>query len=596
MVTRENVSLRELGWELHYDSNGKHPLVENEHVPISPGEIITLYLRNRPVQHEDGIFYGTAIESSVKFPLFFFNMCRRKEKKNVFYLFGLEDVSNPSLKGKIESFSLWSKPLEDASLLNYHTNTMKMIGNGIEYNYQTEQDAIDDGLKLHYEFSQASTIVPNFTGDINAIKNRMFDIVGGQTTNASGLTQREDLIFIEQAYFYSDFTMNFRFYIEEMEDFTLFFSRNIGFIRYDAVTGTFEIELFPHIGNSATAFVQKENLKVHTWYDFAVRYDRGEVTSILKGDILEKEHIGLDIGGVYSILADTSNFESIVVDSNFTYHTAWYHDTWYPETQSRIQQANQTLTYDYGRDEFFTMTVGEKRDMMKPTILGKNLQEYNFTMVNELDDSYEFYMHYYGLHSTKTIDFSIKNSGENGIEFKTIRTSIQYGQSIKDNRAWTSMLVPQGFVKITLTVKDIIESPEPVFPVVFLLPGIPISVHKVKVDESNYINYNASHSPSSSLAPWRGYKSYSSYYHSYRLGFNNVSSHFALLDCAFYEHWRLQIPKAMGILLHTGYYGSGSYDSQVLWSSTYAATSAEFTGISGPGICNPTIMMNIGIK
>ncbi len=516
MTTRKNVSLRELGWNLSYDIDGKYPLIEHEHVPISPNEVITLYLRNRPVQEEDGIFYGTAVESSVKFPLFFFNMCRKKDKLNIFYLFGTEDVFYPSLKGKIESFSLWGKALEDTSLIEYHTNTMKMIGNGAEYNYQTEQEAIDDDLKMHYEFSQASTIVPNFDGGINAVKNRMFDIVGGQTVSASGLTQREDLVFIELANFYSDFTMNFRFYVEEMDDFTLFHSKDIGFIRYDVTTGTFEAELFPHIGNARTSHIQHENLKVHTWYDFAIKYDRGEITSVLKGEVLEKENLGLDVGGVYSILADTSNFSSIAVDSTYTFKSSWHEREKYPETFAGEEQPSSDFTFSHGRDEFYTMTIGKNRDLTPAIVLASNIREYNIATIDALNDDYKYNIYISGANTPTRVNFIVEKFGGDGLRFQVARiNSYSYVYTGNNNRAWTSALVPQGYVKITLTVKDILESNDPVFPVVFLLPGLPISIHKVKMDEDNKIDFNAVSSESANCDIEWHFKGVNSYYEYY---------------------------------------------------------------------------------
>lgn len=485
MITRRNVSLRELGWEFSYDKDGKYPLSENENVPLVPGEVIELYFRNRPKQDVDGHFYGTAVESSSDFPFFFFNMFKKRDKLNTFYLFGIEGEANSSLSGKIESFSLWSRKIEDSKIVNYHTNASKMIGNGIEYLYQTEDEAIDDGLKMHYVFDDNSSIVSNFTGDVTAVKNRRFDVGSGKTTNSSIMNSPEDVVFVDRASFYKNFTMNFRFYIEDMDDFTLFYSQDIGHIKYDVVTSTFDVELYPHIGNEEVAHIQKENLKVHTWYDLSIRYEHGMLTADLNSVFLEDNTLGIEVGGIYSLVADNSNFESIEVDSTYTYFTSWKYKDVFPVMFNGDVQPETDFSYSRGRKEFINMMIGESRDMNQSVVLSDThicKQEY---IINDiLTDDIEFTGHFASMlvNNNRSIGFTVSSENSDGINFKISHLDIGEFSSFVGNRCWTSMLLPHGYVKIKLTVKNTLVSTDAVFPMIYLLPGTPLGVHRVRME------------------------------------------------------------------------------------------------------------------
>ncbi len=524
MATEKMVSFEELGWNFYYDEQGKYPLDKDELISVSPNEEIYLYYRSRPKQEEDGRFYGNVIESNFNFPMFLFGMYRKENKYNTILLFGDDEDGNMSLNGKVESIAMWNRKLEDATVLDYHTNRIRMIGNDVSYMYSDSQFAEDDGLFAFYEFDESSILTQSFNGNFSSIKSRMFDIGSGKSTNSSVMDRFGDYMFIDAARFYSDFSISARLYVEELKDFTIIKSNETMHVWYDVGTSTFTVELFPHVGNKKILYIQHETMKVHHWYDIAFTYGSGVFDFYIDGELIETHNLDIDIGGVYSLILDHSNIESISIDNFATstrYSQTTHRDNLWPLVRDYSDRTIGTGTTSFvlnsGGKEFQNMMIGKDRNFRAVPLYSEG--SFNLSQTNTIDEILDIYSISYRtdmkvLYSRgRREDYNIAINADNSISFSLKVSDANFYTDYRAATGFTDALVPNGMVKIKIRIKNELVSEEPVFPMLFSVPSIPISVKKIDITDSDfgYLPSISGHG-AKNLKVTISYGSYSRYY------------------------------------------------------------------------------------
>ena len=475
MVETRNMSLEDAGWRFCYDEGGKYPLSNYVQTPLVPGETIELYFRAKITQEADGSFYGNSVAVGKAFPYFFFNMMERIKLYNTMFLFGREEDAYPSMKGRAESFSIWDKVQDDAFVSSYIVDNPELIGG----KYADVQAAKDDGLVYHYLFDNASMVVQPFDGGtVTGMKTSSFDIVQGKTSNASEMTSGYgDSIFVEGVPFTRSFTMNFRFYLESMDDFVLFHSNNIGEIVFDAGTETFSINLIPTIGYPKSAQIQVgEQMKLHHWYDFTITYGQGVLRSYMDGVFLEENVMNVEIGGVEKYKRNTSNFESITIDTQRT-------------SPSFAGNGHDEIGYVVPDKTFNIVGADIFSDMLSPeyVLSGVVYSPLEEDLVESATKTMVF--------DTYMVSSYINNKRETSIIVDKLNSSVRIfmggilgsGGYTTQRSGTTRKLVPLGYTKITLVVKDVLEDDTPVFPMIFTLPGEPLSVEKIDISDYEYM-------------------------------------------------------------------------------------------------------------
>jgi len=490
-ANKKLMSFESLGWGFYYDVQGKYPLQKDEVLNLTPGEEFSLYYRCPPRQEEDGEFYGNTIIASKEFPFFFFGFYEKNDVYNNIFLFGTDDSVNDTLIGKVESFSMWERGLDDAEILNYSTNTPRMIGDDESYMYSSVDEAKEDGLFLHFDFDESNMVVNSFDDEVSSIKNRVLDIGSGKTENSTILDRLGDRILVSSTKFKSNFTLNFRYYIEEMKDFVLFSAEEIGGIRFDAANLSYEIELFPFIGNIERISIQATDTKIHHWYDFTFLYEDGVAKFYIDGILVETHYPNIDIGGVYRLQLNHDAFESIEVDTFYTFETYYaYHCNYcnagtYPEYMMYDESLmdNFEIVLDHGSKNIVPMFIDKSKE--HPAIqLGVQTRFDGIDIVSDNDFMY-------GLKYSQGVTGSILNLNTNNVNSVSIDYEVgsynNYAYS-KGNALWTQALVPSGMVRIDIKISDSISSGISVFPMIFTLPSVKISVEKTRMDnEAEYI-------------------------------------------------------------------------------------------------------------
>lgn len=491
MTTIKKTSFEELGWGFYYDEQGKYPIESNEALQAFPGDTLDIYYRSRPVQSSDGNFYGNVIQSNKNFPLFFAGLYSKKDKINSFNFFGREDDGYKSLNGRIESVSIWDKAIDESSVLDYATNRIKMIGDDATYRYQSIEEAKDDGLFMHYEFSDSPILARSFDYEYSAIKSRRFDIGEGKSINCSKMDRFGDFVFVDSAKFKSSFTINFRFFIEELKDFTLFYSEKIGHIWFDVVKSEIIVVLYPHIGNDESFFIQFEKIKIHKWYDVTVSLGDGVLKVYVDGEKLEEHATIIDIGGVYTMYLNHSNIESITKDDFCT------SSTFTPDTRDNryklVRYSGDSFPssiyfkYDRGGEELINMLSGLDRDFSVLVLSDTNSLRSSSTY--EIDNTFGTHGKSFLFcgYNYQNLNFKIDQNVDNSINFSFYKSSYSGTYGAGDTNAyWTDALVPNGIVKFTIKFKNSILDSSEIFPAIFTLPGLPISTKKVDITDNSH--------------------------------------------------------------------------------------------------------------
>jgi len=476
-------SLEELGWRFSYDIGGKYPLSKDDSVIIRPGETTELYFRHRPIQKEDGRFYGNAVMANKQFPMFFFGMYRRRALHNSISLFGKENGYS-ALIGRVESFSMWERGVDDALVANYTQNQTKMIGDGAGYLYKNTEEAKNDGLFLHYDIGTQGLLVKNYNQGTALIKSSDFPITQGKDSNASRLDNYSDYMLLDNTEFRSQFSINFRFYMEIERDFTLFYGENIGHIHYDANNREMIIELYPYIGNIKKYYIQVPDLNIHYWYDFTVSYANGVLTTYLNGEKLETHYPNIDIGGVYSLILDYSNIESVEVDSTLTHRVYSREDAdgevRFINFSGEVLNFNSEITFDKGGKNLLNLLYDEKNNKKVDILINSNnVVSEEIEVIDEINELF-FLKGRYKTFDTDITQISIENSIDDSITIKSLYGEHKYLTKY-GNTLWTDALLPNGYIKIKIKYKDELQSTEPVFPMVFTLPNLPITTKEIDV-------------------------------------------------------------------------------------------------------------------
>ena len=493
MVETRNMSLEDAGWRFCYDEGGKYPLSDYTQTPLVPGETIELYFRAKITQEADGKFYGNSVAVGKAFPYFFFNMMERIKLYNTMFLFGREENIYPSMKGRAESFSIWDKVQNDAFVSSYVVDNPELIGG----KYADVQEAKDDGLVYHYLFDNSSMVVQPFDGSaVTGMKTETFDIVQGKSSNASEMTAGYgDSIFIEGVPFTREFTINFRFYLESMEDFVLFHSRDIGEIVFDGGTETFSINLLPTIGYPKSAQIQVgEQMKLHHWYDFTITYGAGKLKSYMDGVFLEENIMNVEIGGVERYRKNTSNFESITID------TIRSSPSFGGSAHDEISYICPDKTFSIHGAEIFGEMVSPS--LVLSGVLMRSTEE--DTPENaHYSMRFPFYPALYYATQERDVHIDIDKL-DSGV---SISVSDRLGDSryIFRKSGTTRKLVPLGYIKVTLVVKDVLVDDTPVFPMIFTLPGEPLSVEKIDVSKYEYMYQTGSFLTDEATPYWWGH-------------------------------------------------------------------------------------------
>ncbi len=500
MTNIVNVSFNDLGWGFYYDIDGKYPMSQDENLSYSPGEEITLFYRCPPVQEEDGKFYGYDIYSNDTFPLFFFGLYNQIEKYNTIELFGEEDTPS-SINGKVESYSLWNNAIDDASVVAYQTNTMKMIGVGAEYMYQDLDEANESGLYSHFDFDTFTSVTLDHKQEVTSLKPRNFELGSGKTTNSSIMNRLDDFIRVDGSKFFKEFTLNFRFFIEELGDFTLFKADEILKISFDEVTSSFNIEVYPYAGNIVYIYIEKYDIRVHHWYDFAVKFDGSMMKVFIDGEMVEENHLNLEISGAYNLELRHDNIEYIRADSTFSSNahvgptTGNYIS---PSTFFNYLKAvkrdgynylNREATLSAGARNIYSLIGGKDGSSLAIPLGGNNPKCISHDI--DPDDP-----------EKKTISWiwSINAEHSEGSAKKTFIAkqsdgSVNAGMtecgncgSMSGNTFWSNGLQASGYIKVTIKIKDTVSNEDPIFPMIFSLPGMPVIVKKVELGKMDEIS------------------------------------------------------------------------------------------------------------
>ncbi len=568
MSALENVTLEDLGWNFYYDEDGKYPVQKDSFINVSPSEVLDLYYRSPPQQEDNGDFVGYEIEANKLFPYFFFGFYEKKEVSNTFQICGVSTENN-SMNGKIESFSMWNKGIDDASIVAYHTNTMKMIGNDISYMYQDDQEAVDHGLVYHYYFGEQNIISYNFNSSSSALKNRRLEIGQGKTANASILDEIGDLVIIDRLKMYPDFTMNIRFFLEEIRDFSLFYSSEIMQISLDKETNNIVFDFYPYIGNIKTVYVLKSDLRLHHWYDLAVKYKDGTVSIFIDGEKEKETNINIEIGGVYSYNVNHENISNIFIETHknrciFELNAYMYHGT------SPYQRAySSSFELEKGGNNLKKLFMGENNTGGTTALKNRNEPNNNATVT---EDSIGLYTYKIPLNTGYAsgrdcyIRVSSLENNRCGFESHITDSGLHQGymNGYKGNILSVESLLPNGGLKITITFKSQLSTVS-VFPMLFTIPSLPIrKIRRVHSGDTKYLKW-------SGLPDNSGYRlvrggSWNNYYQIWAIEVFNYSSN--ALNLLLNNHTPIQIPPRgshiYNSITHTYFFTDG-----IRWALNY---------------------------
>ncbi len=497
----EKMSLEDAGWKPYWDSAGRVPVQDGDKFEVVPNGTVDIFYTQRPVQEEDGKWYVNDLYLYDPAPYLIGGLYTKHRMKTLTRIAGNGEPAM-SIDGKIEEVSIWGAAIDKASMVNYQTNLTGMIGSGIEYMYQDEQEAADSMLYHYFKTDSIVPVAKNYDdGDSIMIKNGFFEIGSGKISNAVSLYGDDAYMDIENTIIEKNFSINIRFYMETLKDFVLIDNNDFILISFNETTGKFAVKLKPYIGNSKTEYLEIPNLKIHHWYDMGIIYSDGVMSIVVDGETIEEFPYMIGIGGVNKIKLDMSNIASIdiygkangmLVRGNTNRASNWYgvdadsstniianlyrnkeehfdsgaknavdlfcdRDNLGPSAYINAHQATSSVLDEISG----TVKIVSKNEML----LGRYQYEYRY--ISAEADLYEnidgsFYIHYLS---------SVRVSGDGGYAYDTYNGS-----------AYHNKLMGMTTLRLRITFKDTITSSEQSFPMITTFPGTRMKVRKRSIE------------------------------------------------------------------------------------------------------------------
>jgi len=491
-------TLEELGWKPYWDHLGQHPIKEGDILKISPSETINIFWVCVPTQESDGKWYGNAIYMYEPIPSLVGGVYRTEDIKVDTLLFGGE--GEKTLNGKVEEFAMWSRDIGQAGLQNYHLNSTGMIGDSDADRYSSISSAKNDELKYYYKFDNSNILMMNYSGEgASAIKSSAFNNAGGKHGNASILEDGDNML-IESMNFAEDFTLNFRFYLEKNEDFLLIENKEALAIRYDGNNRVFNILFCPYIGNEKSYNFEVPDLKVHTWYDFGIRYSNGRIYTVINGIEGESFNPSSTVGGYKRTSLDCSNVSKLTVfsgsgvgliegDSYYSYDGGL--DTFKSATGD-IESEKMADDMHYGK---FNSTFGGGKNAMSLLYDKKNAVMAGMSLnVGEVNGSTSYTDEVAGkislsmrgrpgvVYQSKVVKWEF--SEEQTSDGMSVRVSSDNSSAVwirnsdRNGSKIPNLIVPGMPILMKIAIKDTIVDQVNVFPKISIFPGTRIKVIK----------------------------------------------------------------------------------------------------------------------
>jgi len=405
-----------------------------------------------------------------------------------------------SLDGKVEEFAFWKKDIGLATIQNYQMNQTGMIGGDIGDQYESEVIAKDDGLKYYYSFDNTSVLIPNYT-DISAplLKSKSMPVSGGKHKNATSINN--GYMTLERMTFEEEFTLNIRFYLDQDTDFLLFENAEALKIRYDASNRVFQIDFSPYIGNKKIFMLEYPSFRVHSWYDFSVRYKDGVMSAVINGIEVETFYPASTIGGCKRTAVDFTNIEKVTVFSGSgvgIVSPRRVQGQSEPHTGQFISATQDSeslkMVASIYHDEFNSSFNGKSNAMAlifnkehnKLAGLSINVAETDAPTITVMDSvTNDISIHFSAAPSSYLDSYSYgwtfteqPNLDQFSVEVTHDGGGSSYYGSIRNSSMLPNALIPGMPILLELQVKDIVVSQENVFPKLTIFPGTRIKVVK----------------------------------------------------------------------------------------------------------------------
>jgi hypothetical protein len=493
-------TLEDLGWKPYWDYRGHHPVEEGDLIRMTPSETIRLYWIANPVQEEDGKWYGNAIYMYEPIPSLVGGVYKISDILIDTILFGGEEED--SLQGKVEEFAFWKKDIGIDAIQDYQTNKTGMIGGDAGDKYDSILSAQNDGLKYYYSFENTSILLPNFSEESTAplLKSKSMPVSGGKHKNSSSLN--DGFMTIERMNFEEEFTINTRFYLDIEEDFLLIQNSEALRIHYDASNRVFQISFSPYIGNKKLFQLEYPAFRVHFWYDFAISYKDGMLSTVINGVEIEQFHPSSTIGGCQRTSVDFTNIEKATVFSgsgvglgHSRFWGRWGHNYglayFVPTTTDSESSAMMSKMASGQFNSSFegkanAMALIYDKENSKLAGMSLNISETaspSVTITDAVENTILI-----NLPTRANVYLSNRNctwtfAEEPGVDQFTVTEAENeiYSQSmssIHNGSSIPNLLVPGMPILLELKVKDIIVEQENVFPKLTIFPGTRVKIVK----------------------------------------------------------------------------------------------------------------------
>lgn len=502
----QNTTLEDLGVKAYWDAAGRNEIMPGDSFEVTPGGSIDVCFIRKPIQEEDGKWYVNDIYVYEPISGFISGIYKKNRILSKSFLGGTGNAGE-SLRGRIEEFAFWGRALDDAEIVNYQTNQNEMIGSGVGYKYQDEQEAQDDLLYQFYKTNDIVQVTKNFDGGTGTLlKNGYFTVESGKTTNSIEIIDNDAYMTIENFKSEKDFTINIRFFIEEMKDFVLFDNHDILRISFDESSLSFIIEFIPYIGNIFKWSVELTDARIHHWYDIAIKYSYGNSKLFIDGDIIESESPQMTIGGVEKISLSTKNISSIsqtkmiienqVIPAPYNeegymekvYIRSGQNDVGTEKMLNKLKNSPQVFTFDSPSDNAISLI--HDRDDGGCASFG--IIAATYSIIDEVSDKRKIdfksgdnivYDYYYNM--SRVVYYSSIEENIDDIGFKITQGIYAYktGGGGYVARKWNRPVVWNRFIgndmlRVTFSFKNEITDSEKLYPMLTLFPGARLKVVK----------------------------------------------------------------------------------------------------------------------
>ena len=507
-MTIEATTLEELGWNPYWDSSGHNKVNPDDVFEITPSGTIDICYLSRPIQDEDGKWYGNSVFMYEPWPGLIAGMYKKERILNNATLGGVVGEFK-TINGKIEEIAYWGKDIGISGLVNYQDNLSGMVGTGVGFKYQTAAEAEADLLYYYFSFDSPASVRQNFIANgTTSIKSEILEIGSGKHNNASILNGDDSFINIEKIKSEKEISMNIRFYMESLDDFVLYDSQNVISISFDEVTGKFAVTIFPYIGNKKTVYIEIRDIKVHHWYDFGVLYNLGLLTVVVDGHKIEENLINVGLGGVEKISLHMANVASISI-AGFTHgiYTSIWSDGVHMEHEADPSSAlygkvNHLDTFDTGAGHAIDLLCdrAENRGATTSAAYGGNLAATSVAVLDPVSDRRKVaFSNYFQIGGSRNYcysngymhsDLSIEDI--DGDQFKIERKIYSSGSFCSGpwfNKSTMNKLFGMNVIRVRIKFKPELIDTEDVFPMLTTFPGTRLKVTRAELTpDIEYVN------------------------------------------------------------------------------------------------------------